>query len=56
MFSNYARQGDEIQLVIMVHPVIEREPTNKARMWMYPGLNELMRGVRAPAGLGSGCR
>jgi len=56
MFSNYARNGDEIQLVIVVHPVIEREPTNKARMWVYPGINELMRGVRAPDGLGRGCR
>lgn len=56
MFSNYARNGDEIQLIIVVHPVIEREPTNKARMWAFPGVNELMRGVRAPAGIGRGCR
>lgn len=45
LFSGYERQGDEFQLVVFVHPVVLREPTNKARMWAFPDLHEVMRGA-----------
>ncbi len=57
LFDNYSRDGDEVQLVIVVHPVVERQPTNKARLWAYPDVHELMRGVRPPELRASGaCR
>ncbi len=42
LFSGYERQGDEFQLVVLVHPVVVRKPTNRARMWAFPTLEELL--------------
>jgi Flp pilus assembly secretin CpaC len=45
LFSGYQRQGDEFQLVVLVHPVVLRKPTAKARTWAFPALRELMNRV-----------
>jgi Flp pilus assembly secretin CpaC len=41
-FGGYERQGDEYQLVVLVHPVVVRAPSDKARMWAFPSVQELM--------------
>lgn len=38
LFKGYEREGDEFQLVVVVRPVVLREPTRKARLWAYPDL------------------
>jgi len=43
LFSGYDRQGDEFQLVVVVHPVVVRAPTTEARLWAFPRLEELVR-------------
>jgi Flp pilus assembly secretin CpaC len=45
LFQAWERSGDEIQLVVVIHPVILREPTNRARMWAYPDACELMQSL-----------
>jgi Flp pilus assembly secretin CpaC len=40
LFHGYEREGDEFQLVVVVRPVVLREPTTKARLWAYPDLAE----------------
>lgn len=45
LFSGYDREGDEFQLVVLVHPVVVRAPTNRARLWAYPRLEELVGSI-----------
>jgi len=56
LFRGSSREGDEIQLVIVVHPVVQRKPTTKARMWAYPGVGELMGSVQRRRTSSPGCR
>ena len=44
LFSGYEREGDEFQLVVVVHPVVLRKQTNRARMWAFPELTEHVGG------------
>ncbi len=42
VFDGYERQGDEFQLVVLVHPVVMRKPEPKARAWAFPSVDEMM--------------
>jgi Flp pilus assembly secretin CpaC len=41
-FAGYERQGDEFQLVVLVHPVVVRTPSDRVRAWAFPSVQELM--------------
>jgi pilus assembly protein CpaC len=41
-FAGYERQGDEFQLVVLVHPVVVRTPSDRVRAWAFPTVQELM--------------
>lgn len=42
LFEGFSRQGDEVELIISVNPVIEREPSVEAALWLHPTARELV--------------
>ncbi|MDJ0521178.1 MAG: pilus assembly protein N-terminal domain-containing protein [Planctomycetota bacterium] len=45
LFRGWDRSRDEIQLIVMVHPVIVREPTTRSQVWAFPSARETLRGL-----------
>lgn len=45
LFRGWDRSREEIQLIVMVHPVIVRKPTNRSRLWSFPSALETLRGL-----------
>lgn len=42
LFEGFGRQGDEVELVITLNPVIEREPSVEAALWLQASPRELI--------------
>lgn len=45
LFRGWDRSRDEVQLIVMVHPVIVRKPTNRSRLWSFPSSKETLRAL-----------
>ena len=41
LFEGFAENGDTIELVVVVNPVIEREPSDEGELWAFPTPAEL---------------
>ena len=41
MFEGFAESGDMIELIVVVNPVIEREPSDEGELWAFPSPGEL---------------
>jgi pilus assembly protein CpaC len=42
LFRNFNRTDDSVELVIVLNPVIVRDPAPNAGLWEYPATSELM--------------
>ena len=41
MFEGFAEEGDTIELIVVVNPVVEREPSDEGELWAFPTPAEL---------------
>ena len=41
LFEGFAENGDTIELIVVVNPVIEREPSDEGELWAFPTPAEL---------------
>ena len=41
LFEGFAESGDTLELIVVVNPVIEREPSDEGQLWAFPSPAEL---------------
>jgi Flp pilus assembly secretin CpaC len=51
LFKQYSYDDNDRELVIVVNPVIVREPPTEAPLWAFPDVKELMRTLPTPENL-----
>ncbi len=54
LFQNQRTADSDFELVVLVNPVIIRPPVHNAKLWAFPGADELLRAVDRRPGRASG--
>jgi len=50
LFKNFDRSDEELELIVMVNPVVLRDPKPEVALWDFPDRGELSRGIAKPSG------